>query len=149
MKYTIAFLLLLVCSATVLHAQPKIFMRVYDAGGKKIAKGYFYGTTDAALLLRKAKKPITVPVQRIGIIKTERSKANRILSIPVIVVIAAVLAVIAIAYVAILVMHPRISSSANQHPATLSKQVKPLKEYRIDCNPATWQVQRGLLNQLL
>jgi hypothetical protein len=149
MKYAIASLLLLVCSAAMLHAQSKIFMRVYGASGKKISKGYFYGTTDAALLLRKAKKSITISVQQIDVIKTERSKANRILSVPVIVIIAAVLAVIAIAYVATLVMRPRIPPPANQHPATLSKQVKPLKEYRIDCNPATWQVQRGLLNQLL
>jgi len=149
MKSIIAFLCLLICFAMVVHAQPKIFMRVYDAGGKKISKGYFFGTTDTALLLRKSKKITAISIQEIEVIKTDRTKVSRILLLPVIVVTVAVVIVGVIAYVALLVTRPRISPSANQHPTVLPKPVNPLKEYRIDCSPATWQVQRGLLNQLL
>jgi hypothetical protein len=75
------FLLLLVVAgfSVTLAAQKKTFLRVYNLSEKKIAKGFFAGTTDNALLLFKDTTVITIPLNQIGIIKTKRTIGHSIL----------------------------------------------------------------------
>lgn len=76
-----ALLLLLVISfATIAGAQKKTFLRIYNLQGHKIAKGFFAGTNDSAILLSKHDSILTVYFNEIGIIKTRRSPANAVVT---------------------------------------------------------------------
>ena len=79
MKKIIALLLLIAGLIITVSAQKKTFLRIYDESGKKIAKGFFAGTTDSSLILIKDDSSITVAVSKIGTIKTKRSAGHTIL----------------------------------------------------------------------
>jgi hypothetical protein len=59
---------------------PKIFVRIYDLQGKKIAKGKVASVTDTSIrLIRGRKKIDTIPASNIGLIKTKRSGGHNVL----------------------------------------------------------------------
>ncbi|MES2850199.1 MAG: hypothetical protein V4685_14165 [Bacteroidota bacterium] len=78
MKKIIIFLFA-ICITSGITAQKKTFMRIYDLQGKKIAKGYFAGTTDSTVLLLKEGTITPVPVLSIKSIKTKRSVGHTVL----------------------------------------------------------------------
>jgi len=76
------FLLSIILALNVtflLHAQKKIFIRVYDRSGHKSAKGFLAGTTDTSVLILKDSVPMSIHVSGIGYIKTKRSIGHTIL----------------------------------------------------------------------
>ena len=56
------------------------FLRVYNLQGKKMAKGKLSSTNNNTLTLKRFKKPIIIPVDSIGYIKTKRSVGNNLLT---------------------------------------------------------------------
>jgi hypothetical protein len=78
MKKIIALLLLTAGLIINVSAQKKTFLRIYDLSGKKIAKGYFAGTTDSTLVLVRDNQLVTVPVHQINTIRTKRSAGHTI-----------------------------------------------------------------------
>jgi hypothetical protein len=60
-------------------AQKSNFVRVYDLKGHKTNKGEILTTTDTSLILQSGAKTVTIPLARIGTIKTKRSAGNNIL----------------------------------------------------------------------
>jgi hypothetical protein len=68
---TLLFLISLSCSS---YAQKKsMFVRVYDLSGKKIQQGHRLKITDSSLQLTRKRRPLNIPFQRIGFIKTKNS----------------------------------------------------------------------------
>ena len=78
MKKIIALLLIVAGIGLHVTAQKKTFLRVFDSTGKKIAKGYFAGTTDSTLLLIRDNQVVTVPMNQINTIRTKRSAGHTI-----------------------------------------------------------------------
>jgi len=66
-----------ICAQNIQHE--KIFVRIFDQGGIKIAKGKILSLTDEAIHLSKSKKPISISIQDIGYIKTKRSGGHNVL----------------------------------------------------------------------
>ncbi|MGK0325224.1 MAG: hypothetical protein ACJA1D_000563 [Polaribacter sp.] len=82
MKYllfTIALFLCLNITAQELPKKSKIFVRVYNNEGQKIAKGKILKITDEALILKKGSKSITIPTNEISYLKTKRTNGHNIL----------------------------------------------------------------------
>jgi hypothetical protein len=79
MKKLFLLSIILTLNVTFLHAQKKIFIRVYDLSGHKSAKGFLAGTTDTSVLILKDSVPVSIPVSNIGHIKTKRSIGHTIL----------------------------------------------------------------------
>jgi hypothetical protein len=79
MRKLIALMVLLTINISILHAQKKVFVRVYDMSGKKTAKGFLAGTTDSSILISRDTLPVSIPVTQIGYIKTKRSAGHTIL----------------------------------------------------------------------
>ena len=82
MKYllfTIALFLCVNITAQELPKKSKIFVRVYNNEGKKIAKGKILQITDSTLVLKKGSKSITVLSSEIMYIKTKRTKGHSVL----------------------------------------------------------------------
>jgi hypothetical protein len=78
MKKIFVALLLFVATNTA-TAQKKMFLRVFDLSGKKMAKGFFAGAKDSSLLLYKDNAVLEVPVTEIGNIQTKRSLGHTVL----------------------------------------------------------------------
>ncbi|HEX8332280.1 MAG TPA: hypothetical protein VF622_06635 [Segetibacter sp.] len=85
-KFFLLVLITLLSSSTI-HAQKKIFIRLFSPTGEKFAKGFYGGTTtssiiiyksrtDSSKILYKNKERVEIPVSSIGVIKTKRSKGN-------------------------------------------------------------------------
>ena len=55
------------------HSQKTIFIRVFDASGKKIQKGFLNQVADSSLTIKKGNDLIEVPVSKISVIKVKRS----------------------------------------------------------------------------
>src|SRR6476646_10063452 len=68
--------LTLLCA--VAHAQKAMFIRIYSLTGPKFKKGYFAGTTDSSLLIRKDKSIVEIPAVIIGFIRTKRSAGHEL-----------------------------------------------------------------------
>ena len=79
MKKLFLLSVILTLSVTLLHAQKKIFIRVYDLSGYKSAKGFLAGTTDTSVLILKDSVPLSIHVSNISHIKTKRSIGHTIL----------------------------------------------------------------------
>jgi hypothetical protein len=82
MKYllfTIALFLCINTKAQELPKKSKIFVRVYNNEGQKIAKGKILKITDSTLVLKKGSRSITVPSSEISNIKTKRTKGHSVL----------------------------------------------------------------------
>ena len=82
MKYllfTIALFLCVNITAQELPKKSKIFVRVYNEFGEKIAKGKILKITDEALILKKGSKSITIPTNEISHLKTKRTNGPNIL----------------------------------------------------------------------
>ena len=82
MKYllfTIALFLCVNITAQELPKKSKIFVRVYNNEGQKIAKGKILKITDSTLVLKKGSRSITVPSSEISNIKTKRTKGHSVL----------------------------------------------------------------------
>ena len=82
MKYlllSITFLLCLNITAQELPKKSKVFVRVYNNEGKKIAKGKILNITDDALILKKGGSSITVPTADIMYLKTKRTNNHNVL----------------------------------------------------------------------
>ncbi len=63
------------------NSQPKkIFLRVFNAEGKKIAKGKLLHITDSTITLQRNKKTTEIVFEDIGIIKTKHSLGNNVLT---------------------------------------------------------------------
>lgn len=57
----------------------KIFVRIYDMKGSKLAKGTILSLTDDGIILRAKKKPVSLALSDIGRIKTKRSGGHNVL----------------------------------------------------------------------
>lgn len=79
MKKLFLLSIILALNVTLLHAQKKIFIRVYDRSGHKSAKGFLAGTTDTSVLILKDSVPVSIHASGIGYIKTKRSIGHTIL----------------------------------------------------------------------
>jgi hypothetical protein len=79
MKKLFLLSIILALNVALLHAQKKIFIRVYDRSGHKSAKGFLAGTTDTSVLILKDSVPMSIHVSNIGYIKTKRSIGHTIL----------------------------------------------------------------------
>tara|TARA_R110001592_G_scaffold68729_9_gene210782 strand:+ start:129 stop:593 length:465 start_codon:yes stop_codon:yes gene_type:complete len=82
MKYllfTIALFLCVHITAQKLPKKSKIFVRVYNNEGEKIAKGKILNITDDALILKKGSSSITVATADIMYIKTKRTNGHNML----------------------------------------------------------------------
>jgi hypothetical protein len=82
MKYllfTIALFLCVNITGQELPKKSKIFVRVYNNEGQKIAKGKILRITDEALILKKGSKSITIPTNEISHLKTKRTNGHNIL----------------------------------------------------------------------
>ena len=82
MKYlflTIALFLCVNITAQELPKKSKVFVRVYNNEGQKIAKGKILNITDDALILKKGSSSISVPISDIMYIKTKRTNGHNIL----------------------------------------------------------------------
>ncbi|WP_157662460.1 hypothetical protein [Polaribacter sp. SA4-10] len=82
MKYllfTIALFLCINITAQELPKKSKVFVRVYNNEGQKIAKGKILKITDSTLVLKKGSRSITVPSSEISNIKTKRTKGHSVL----------------------------------------------------------------------
>ena len=82
MKYllfTIALFLCVNIKAQELPKKSKVFVRVYNNEGQKIAKGKILEITDKALILKKGSSSITVPTNEIMYLKTKRTNGHNIL----------------------------------------------------------------------
>jgi hypothetical protein len=82
MKYLLFTIALFLCTnitAQELPKKSKIFVRVYNNEGQKIAKGKIMNITDDALILKKGSKLQTVPLTEIMYIKTKRTNNHNVL----------------------------------------------------------------------
>ena len=82
MKYLLFTIALFICTnitAQELPKKSKIFVRVYNNQGKKIAKGKILDITDNSLTLKKGSGSITIPLSEIETLKTKRSNGNNVL----------------------------------------------------------------------
>ncbi|PNW27792.1 hypothetical protein BKP44_11465 [Formosa algae] len=61
------------CAQNTSFEDTNVFVRVYDAQGKKINKGHIVSISDTSLQLVKRGETIDVPVNDIGSIKTKYS----------------------------------------------------------------------------
>ncbi|MEO6356899.1 MAG: hypothetical protein ABIU77_11440 [Ferruginibacter sp.] len=139
-----------------LHAQPRTFLRLYNASGNKISKGYLYQTTDSSIIIacgKKHKEFRETPITQIEVIKSSRTLANHILTAPLIFITVVVVMAGIIVYVALIITDRHggfNSSSGNKSSAhTTRTYIKPQKKYVISGEPDIWKNQRVLLNQLL
>jgi hypothetical protein len=82
-KIAVFAIFLILCSSVFAQnaiENPKIFVRIYDLQGKKIAKGKVASVTDTSIrLIRGRKKIDTIPASNIGLIKTKRSGGHNVL----------------------------------------------------------------------
>lgn len=74
--WLLAILVALGCRA---FAQKSLFIRVYDSKGKRFTRGQVFSVTDSSLLLVGKDSPSTIPLSKIGFIKTKRSAGHNIL----------------------------------------------------------------------
>lgn len=82
MKYLLFTIALFLCAnitAQELPKKSKIFVRVYNNQGEKIAKGKILNITDEALILKKGSSSITVNITDIMYIKTKRTNGHNVL----------------------------------------------------------------------
>ena len=82
MKYLLFAIALFLCvniTAQELPKKSKIFVRVYNNEGQKIAKGKILNITDNALILKKGSSSITVLSNEIMYIKTKRTNGHNML----------------------------------------------------------------------
>jgi hypothetical protein len=82
MKYllfTIALFLCINITAQELPKKSKIFVRVYNKEGQKIAKGKILNITDEALILKRGSSSITIPTTDIMYIKTKKTNGHNML----------------------------------------------------------------------
>lgn len=82
MKYlliTIALFLSVHITAQELPRKSKIFVRIYNNEGQKIAKGKIINITDEALILKKGSSSISVACSEIMYIKTKRANGHNML----------------------------------------------------------------------
>jgi uncharacterized membrane protein (DUF485 family) len=151
MKRAIACLLLLFFLLPLLHAQQKVFLRIYNTDGKKISKGYLSATTDSSIILLNGNSREEVSVARIGDIKSHHL-SNRILKRSVEVVILTVIIAVVIIYLIMVITdrhHFRnYGNSGNSGPG-VSKHVRPLEKYTVNGSQVNWKIQRLLLDGLL
>lgn len=57
----------------------KVFVRIFNNSGEKIAKGKVFSLTNDAIHLSKGEKSLTVSLENIGYIKTKRSGGHNVL----------------------------------------------------------------------
>ncbi len=82
MKYLLITIALFLCAnitAQELPKKSKVFVRVYNNEGQKIAKGKILNITDDALILKKGSSYITVPTTDIMYIKTKKTNGHNVL----------------------------------------------------------------------
>ena len=82
MKYLLITIALFLCvniTAQELPKKSRIFVRVYNNEGQKIAKGKILNITDDALILKKGSSSITVPNEDIMYIKTKKTNGHNVL----------------------------------------------------------------------
>lgn len=151
MRRLVLFFLLLFGTLQFLQAQDRTFVRIYNADGKKIEKGYLYNTTDSSVILQKGNSYVEIPAAQIDVIKSKRSITNRIFTtaLKVIVMIIAIAAIII--YIAMIISHPNLDVASNEKNSNHIniKHPKPQKEYKINNNLDTFKTQHLLLNQLM
>jgi hypothetical protein len=98
MKIVFAAILLFFFLASVVCAQKRTFLRLYDTSGNKFSKGYLFATTDSSLTLYQGDTKLQIPAVQIGYIKTRRSMAHRVLIVSLAIVSVAGAVVIVLIY---------------------------------------------------
>ena len=82
MKYLLFSITLFLCvniKAQELPKKSKIFVRVFNEYGKKIAKGKILKITDSTLVLKKGSESIIIPSSEVTYLKTKRSNNHNVL----------------------------------------------------------------------
>lgn len=82
MKYLLLAATLFLCvpiSAQELPSKSKVFVRVYNQFGKKIAKGKILTITDSTLVLKKESNSVTIPSNEITYLITKRTNSHNVL----------------------------------------------------------------------
>lgn len=80
-QFRVLFLLLLFCTVTSsLQAQKRVFVRVFDSKGMKIARGQLKVVTDSSLIISRKSGDREVVVSDIGSIRLRRSTGNSIVT---------------------------------------------------------------------
>jgi ABC-type spermidine/putrescine transport system permease subunit I len=153
MKKAIPCLLFLLFSLPLLHAQKKIFLRIYDMNGQKIARGYLSATRDSSIILVNGNTNEEISVSRIGNIKTHHL-SNRILKHSLEVAVIVVLVAVLVGYL-ILVITDRSHTYSNSYHNNYnggkktSKRILPADKYKVNGDLGAWYMQRLLLDQFL
>lgn len=142
-------LLLFLLPLAYVNAQEPTFLRVYNAQGKKVNKGYLLYLSDTSITLTRKMTTVTeTPVSQIHLIKSKRTTAHRIL------VTTAVVAGIAVVAAAFVVSSKNGSGRGFLHPRGNRRKkeavnpipiIKPYKRYKVDGNAQTWKDQRARL----
>jgi hypothetical protein len=146
-------LLLLFFPLAYANAQDPVFLRVYNAQGKKIDKGYLSYLSDSSITLTRKRTIVTeTPVSQIHLIKSKRTTGHRIL------VTTAVVAGFAVVVVALAwtgkngsnggFFYPRGSGKKKESVRPLP-QPRPFKRYEVNGNAQNWQQQKARLGVLL
>jgi len=82
MKYLLFAITLFLCvniKAQELPKKSKVFVRIYNNEGQKIAKGKILNITDDVLILKKGSSSITVPSSEIMYLKTKKTNSHNML----------------------------------------------------------------------
>ena len=143
------FLLLLFFPLAFANAQEPVFLRVYNAQGKKINKGYLFYLSDTSITLTRKRTVVTeTNVSQIHIIKSKRTRGHRIL-----VTTASVAGVAAL--VVIFVWTNKSGSGRgffNSRGGHRKKESikrfptpKPYKHYKVAGNVQNWKKQKAYL----
>lgn len=141
------FCLLLFFPLAFAYAQEPVFLRVYNADGGKINKGYLLYLSDTSITLTRKRTIVTeTPVSEINLIRTKRTTGHRIL------VTTAAVAGVAVLVVAFIWSgknqsgRPGFFNSGRSHKKKDTIKPlppsKPLKKYRIGGNAENWQQQK-------
>lgn len=75
-SYCLLLVLLFCCTGSI--EAKKLFIRIFDQQGHKIAKGHFTATTDTSLILQGNKTQLEILLRDIGTIKTRRTFSHHI-----------------------------------------------------------------------
>jgi hypothetical protein len=138
----VAFLFLISFSLQSLSQKP--FLRIYNAGNKKVAKGHFLYTTDSSLVITAGKSYQQIPLSQINVIKSKRTLSNRIAMTSLKVISVALV----IGLVLYTISHKHRGLGIKKRNDTSKRKVNPLRRYDISGDTAKWQKQRLLLHQL-
>ena len=156
MKTIIVLLLLLLIQTA--EAQKTPFFRVYNAHGKKVARGNIFELSDSSVTLTRRNRFVETPLSQIDVIKANRTTGHRVMM--------TTLSVVGIGLLFVGTVYslstgrpgggnfnPRPRKSRNNDVAPshekdrspMEKPPKPIKKYEVNADAEKWQEQKKLL----